>query len=154
MGKLRSFVVLFLLVCLIGWFGGKVKDVFHEDAALSFADGIPVEEYYDHSSNRNTAQRLGQLAGVNAVAVLDKDERILIGVTSSQEFPPDFEAFAANVVKEEFGENKEIAIALGGAAASDVMELSYYLRQGMTSYVTERRFAQLFQRICKEQGAE
>lgn len=156
MKKLRSMVILFLTLGVISWYGVTLTNVFREDAVTTSAGGLPAEEYYDQTSNRNAARRIGEIPGVNAAAVLNRGEEILAGitVTETEEMPVEIKELSAAIIKEEFGEEIQLALAIGGSEASDIMELSYYLREGMSARSTDRRFLQLFRKVQQKQTAE
>lgn len=151
MQKMRNFVLLFLLVGVLGWYGVKVTDILRNEVAVTTsADGRPTEEFYDRQNNGDAVRRIGEIPGVSAAAVLNRGEDILVGITTAENAPSDLEALVSAVIAEEFGENVNLALAVGGGAASDIMELSYYLNQGISVAASDRRFDSLFRRVWKE----
>lgn len=155
MRKLHNFVILLVLAGVIGWYGVQATKVLREGEAVTVsADGRPIEEYYDHQSNCDTVRRIGEIPGVNAAAVLNRGKDILVGITVSETSSAEVEALAAAIVTEEFGADINLAMAVGGGEASDIMELSYYLQQGLSATATDRRFDRLFRKVRQRQPAE
>nr|QGT50986.1 hypothetical protein Firmicute1046_0620 [uncultured Firmicutes bacterium] len=155
MRKLHSLAILLLLAGVIGWYGVQATKVLREGETVTVAaDGRPIEEYYDHQSNCEAVRRIGEISGVNAAAVLNRGKDILVGITADETSPAELEALAAAIINEEFGADSTIAMAVGGGDASDVMELSYYLQQGLSATATDRRFDRLFRKVQQKQAAE
>lgn len=153
--KMRNLLFLFLLLGVLGWYGFKVTNIFREEAAIkTSADSRPTEEYYNHQSNGVAVRRIGEITGVTAAAVLNRGEDILVGITTSENISHDLESLVTTVITEEFGESTNLALAVGGGAASDIMELSYYLNEGISTAAADKRFDSLFRKVRQGETAE
>ena len=129
-------IVLFAVVTII------LRGIAIQKASAVFnAETSRTSEKFNSGKNLNAARQISIIDGVQEAAVLSRNGNIIAGIiikngeTGNEQLNK-----IENILRQTFGKNASIKIALNSEKAYDVIELSYYISSNISSRKLIRRF--------------
>ena len=129
-------IVLFAVVTII------IRGISIQKATAVFdAETNHASEKFNSGKNLNAARQISIIEGVQEAAVLSRNGNVIAGViikngeTGNEQLNK-----IENILRQTFGKNASIKIALNSEKAYDVIELSYYISSNISNRKLIRRF--------------
>ncbi len=106
---------------------------------ISLSDNIRDNERSNNMKNLYVVREIATLNGVKEVAVLNKKNKILVGILTDN-IEISTKEQTQNIVKKNFPRFSKYAISINDDLAIDIIELSYYLGAKSDRKILEKRF--------------